>query len=542
MGVYGNLAIGASIVSLAQPVARRITKRFGGIPTMKKAHYDTVVRERITLSVSLTLLLGLPFAFANRAVANPIPKFAYVTNRGDGTVSAYTINSSTGSLSAVPGSPFQAGIGPTSVAVDPSNRFAYVANLSGGSARGHVSAYTINSSTGALSAIAGSPFKAGNTPYGVTVDPSGRFAYVANLDGDNVSAYAINSSTGALREVAGSPFAAGVQPTSVAVDPSGQFVYVANSCFSSSICSEGTVSAYTINSSTGALRKVAGSPFPAGVQPTSVTVDPSGRFAYVANECVPCSRGNVSAYTIDNSTGALHAVAGSPFAAADGPSSVTVDASGHFAYVSNQCLTSNACVAGNLTGAVSAYTINGTTGALHAITGSPFAAGDTSVSVTVDPSGRFAYVANLDEDTVSAYTINSSTGALSAVAGSPYATRLGPSSVAIAGEAVANSVLTLAPRSLAFGNLPVHTSSAAQSVTVTNTSAQTVAIMDIALRGTAPGQFTFTDDCGKSLAAYRTCTLEAIFKPTTQGAKTAFLDVNGGGGGLRSVMLTGKGT
>jgi len=78
-------------------------------------------------------------------------------------------------------------------------------------------------------------------------------------------------------------------------------------------------------------------------------------------------------------------------------------------------------------------------------------------------------------------------------------------------------------------------------VTVTNNSPNAVAITAIALRGAAPGQFTFTDDCGKSLAAYRTCTLEAIFSPPTKGAKTAFLDVNGGGGG-RSVKLTGMGT
>jgi hypothetical protein len=31
------------------------------------------------------------------------------------------------------------------------------------------------------------------------------------------------------------------------------------------------------------------------------------------------------------------------------------------------------------------------------------------------------------------------------------------------------------------------------------------------------------------------------FKPTTKGGKSATLDVNGGGGGLRSVKLTGTG-
>jgi len=208
-----------------------------------------------------------------------------------------------------------------------------------------------------------------------------------------------------------------------------------------------------------------------------------------------------------------------------------------FAYVANACVSTSDCSAGN----VSAYTINSSTGALRAVAGSPFAAGSYPRSVTVDPSGRFAYVANFVDFTVSAYTINSSTGALRAVSGSPFAGGSGPISVAIAGQTQVPSVLTLAPRALAFGKLPIHTSSAAQSVTVTNDSAKTVAITGIALRGTNPGQFTFTDDCGKSLAAYRTCTLESIFRPTTKGAKTAYLDVNGGGGG-RSVQLTGTGT
>ena len=493
---------------------------------MKKSHHETVVRKLILLGAGLTLLLGLPFAFANRAFANPTPGFAYVANYFGDNVSAYRINSSTGALSAVAGSPFAAGSAPRSVTVDPSGRFAYVANFGDGT----VWAYTINSATGALRAVSGSPFAAGRYPGSVTVDPSGRFAYVANASDNNVSAYSINRSTGALRAVAGSPFATGSGPVSVTMDPSGQFAYVANA-------SDNDVSAYSINSSTGALSTIAGSPFAAGKEPYSATVDPSGRFAYVANQCSPSSAhcvggySNVSAYTLNSSTGALRTIAGSPFGAGKNPVSVTVDPSGRFAYVAN--------VFGDN---VSAYTINRSTGALHAIAGSPFAAGGYPYSVTVDPSGRFAYVANYDVNTISAYTINSSTGALRPITGSPFAGGNSPISVAIAGQAKMPSALTLAPRSLAFGDLPIHTSSAAQSVTVTNNSAKTVAITGIALRGTAAGQFTFTDDCGKSLAAYRTCTLEAIFGPTTKGAKTAFLDVNGGGGGSRSVKLTGTST
>jgi 6-phosphogluconolactonase len=516
------------------------------MPTMKSSHGKTVVRKPVMLEVALTLLLGLGFAFADPGFANPTPKFAYVANFcissrdcSAGNVSVYTINSATGALREIAGSPFAAGSQPASVTVDPSGRFAYVANMTDyncsgiACSDGNVSAYTINGATGALREIAGSPFAAGHEPYSVTVDPLGRFAYVANSGDNTVSAYTINGSTGALSAVSGSPFATGIGPLSVTVDPSGQFAYVANAA-------DNTVSAYTIDSSTGAWRAVSGSPFAGLFYPYAVTVHPSGRFAYVVNGCSSssCLKGTVSAFTINSSTGALIVIAGSPVAAGQISQSVTVDPSGRFAYVAN-----------HNDGTLSAYTINNSTGALSTIAGSPFAAGQGPQSVTVDPSGRFAYVAddcnftrNCLASSVWGFNISSSTGALSAVSGSPFAAGNASTSVAIAGQAVTTSVLTLSPRPLAFGNLPINTSSAAQSVTVTNTSAKAVSITGIALRGTAPGQFAFTDDCGKSLAAYATCKLEAIFKPTTEGAKTAFLDVNGGGGGLRSVMLTGMGT
>ncbi len=504
---------------------------------MTKTNSETRLRKRIMLGAGLILPFGLPFAVASRAFADPTPKFAYVANYGDDTVSAYTINSATGALRAVAGSPFVTGSNPASVTVDPLGRFAYVATFD------QVYVYTINSSTGALRAV-GSPVAAGNTSYSVAVDPLGRFAYVANAGDNTVSGYTINRSTGALRAVSGSPFTAGSDPNTLTVDPSGQFVYVVNQCGSSPDCSAGDVSAYAINSSTGALRAVAGSPFAAGKASSSVTVVPSGRFAYVTN----FADNTVSAYAINRSTGALSELAGSPFAAMGpqgmGPQSVTVDPSGQFAYVAKGCLALGGC----LKSTVSAFTINSSTGALSAVAGSPFAAGNGANQVTVDPSGQFAYVANqclnssnCSAGSVSAYTINTSTGALSAVAGSPFVAGNFPFSVAVADQAVTTSLLTLAPRSLAFGNLPITSSSAAQSVTVTNTSSNAAAITGIALRGKAPKQFAFTDDCGKSLAAHATCTLKAMFRPTTKGAKTAFLDVNGGGGG-RSVMLTGTGT
>jgi 6-phosphogluconolactonase len=102
------------------------------------------------------------------------------------------------------------------------------------------------------------------------------YAYVARSD-DGVAAYTINSSTGALTTVTGSPFSPSPNPSSVAVTPSGQFIYVTS-------YTSGDISAFRINPATGALTSVTGSPFSAGQNPYSVAVDPSGKFVYVAND------------------------------------------------------------------------------------------------------------------------------------------------------------------------------------------------------------------------------------------------------------------
>jgi 6-phosphogluconolactonase len=169
--------------------------------------------------------------------------------------------------------------------------------------------------------LATGPFATGTQPSSITVDESGKFAYVANDVSNDVSAYTIDSTTGALTALVASPFAAGSNPTAVIVDPSGTFVYVAN--FNGGGTPGGNnISAYTINANTGALTPVTGSPFATGMNPSSVRTDPSGKFLYVTNENPTVN--NVSAFTIDASTGALGPVTGSPFSAGHNPMSIAV--------------------------------------------------------------------------------------------------------------------------------------------------------------------------------------------------------------------------
>jgi DNA-binding beta-propeller fold protein YncE len=131
-----------------------------------------------------------------------------VADKG-GSIWFYRIDGTTGALTPDDGDPIPTGDA-VSVAVDPTGQFLYVANAG---FQGEVSAWTIDPTTGAPYWVDTS--LAGGNPISVTVDPTGQFAYVANHDSANVSAYTIDGTTGALTEIAGSPFPSGVNPFSV---------------------------------------------------------------------------------------------------------------------------------------------------------------------------------------------------------------------------------------------------------------------------------------------------------------------------------------
>jgi len=209
--------------------------------------------------------------------------------------------------------------------VDPAGRFVYVANGYGGSP-GTVSAFTIDASSGALTPVAGSPFsvptdpKASfgqSLPNSVTVDPSGGILYVTDSWQADIWAYAIDEPTGALTLLPDSPFPAQDGPFSITVIPRGKFAYSSNM---------GTVSAFTIARTTGTLTPVPGSPFPAGFYSVSVGLSPRGQFVYAASQGSPFNNwaGSVSAYAIDPSDGKLTPVPGSPFGAGSLSTSVAI--------------------------------------------------------------------------------------------------------------------------------------------------------------------------------------------------------------------------
>jgi len=340
-------------------------------------------------------------------------RFAFVGSTSSNNITGYSIDAANGTLTPLAQSPFAA-TAPLFVAVDPSGGYALVGDASSPS----VSIYAINPTSGVPTAISGSPFAGGHGSSAAVIDAPDHLVYVTNQVDSTISGYFYNPSSGALTMIPGSPFAAGNGPISISMTPdhsltaAGPFVYVANNASSS-------VSAYVAELTTGSLSPVSGSPFSAGRGPSSVAVDPSSQFVYVTNQ----TDGTVSAWKIDQTAtnpGTLAAIAGSPFAAGSGPVAIVIDAYDRFVYVAN-----------NADNTVSGYTINPATGALVAIAGSPYAAGTGPDSLAVDNLGKFLFVTNGGSNTVSVYAIDAASGALTPSVGSPFAVAVGPNSIAL---------------------------------------------------------------------------------------------------------------
>jgi len=117
-----------------------------------------------------------------------------------------------------------------------------------------------------------------------------------------------------------------------------------------------------------------------------------------------------------------------------------------------------------------------------------------------------------------------------------------PQTVGLSGVGVA-PVISISPMSLAFGNQPVGTKSAAQTVTVSNTGSTSLSLASITITGANPGDFAQSDNCGSAVAAGGNCTINVTFTPTMDGPRNAAIivttDVTGS---PQTVALTGTGT
>jgi hypothetical protein len=93
-----------------------------------------------------------------------------------------------------------------------------------------------------------------------------------------------------------------------------------------------------------------------------------------------------------------------------------------------------------------------------------------------------------------------------------------------------------------FGNQKVGTHSMPAPVKLTNVGTTALTIHQIAFKGNDPGDFSQTNNCGSSVPAGGSCTIQVTFTPQAIGKRSASLQVSDNGGGSpQKVALAGTG-
>jgi 6-phosphogluconolactonase len=293
---------------------------------------------------------------------------------------AYREDPNSGVLTQIAGSPYSVGDGAHSLALHPSGKFLYAANPgAGGNSENDISLFTI-ASNGVLTEVFPRTLVAPNAsqPVLLLMDPAGGFLYVANSGSNNISVFSIDSGSGALTAVANSPFFVGSVPLNMQLTPSGNFLFVTIASPSS-----GSVVGFSVNA--GMLTQASLTPTD-GVNPNGLAIDPSGTHLYAANS----GSNSISVFNIGtpSSPGALTAVSGSPINVGFlVPVALILDPQGKFLYVANQGSNNVAAYSINsTTGLPDILTTSTTTGAF-ATEGSPS-------FLVADPSGKYLFVGN----------------------------------------------------------------------------------------------------------------------------------------------------
>lgn len=359
------------------------------------------------------------------AVIDPLGERAYVINTGSNDISVLSISATSGVLTSASTTRSQRGpqelaLVTRGAAATAKAKFAYILNQ----ATATVSSYDVNATSGVLTTNGAQSLTSGlDTPRALAVDPFARFVYVAHAS-NVISAYRINGSTGSLPSIdtvttgAAPSVTISVDPTAITVEPSGRYAYAAGSATAGATGWQVVVLA--IDQTSGALTEVPASGIDTGTLPVSIVSDPTGRFLYVVNS----TSDTVSMFTIATATGLLTSIGTALSVNAD-PRSVAVDGSGRFAYVVS---------AG--TNRVQGFAIDAATGGLTSVM-APLATGTNPQAVATDPTGRFVYAANTTANNITPYAIDIETAidtSMGELTAGSVSTSTGSSPTALAAE------------------------------------------------------------------------------------------------------------
>ncbi|HEY4217882.1 MAG TPA: beta-propeller fold lactonase family protein [Gemmatimonadaceae bacterium] len=367
-----------------------------GVGTVTSCNDSLFVTPGTTKTYTLTATsAGASTTATFQLFANEPGRFVYSTSsNGANTthVHQFSLDATTGDLTAIGSGNVSAGGGTEGIAADPAGKFVYVTNNSSN----NVQMYSIDQTTGALTSLG--TVGTGTQPREIAVDPTGRFAYVVNNNGGgtgSISRYTIDGSTGLLTANGTTPI--GTNPQGIAIERAGRFLYATN--FGSGSLQEFAINADGSLTSIGTVSGL--------TRAFYLTSDPGGRFLYVTTSSAPNPTG-VAQYKIE-SDGTLTLL--TPLTNLGGTiDGVAVDATSRFAYA----LDFNNCI-------LHEFTVDQSTGILTQFVAptlphapnpcqniNPFA-------IALDPQGKFAYMTNQLGNTLGIFAIDATTGALSPV-------------------------------------------------------------------------------------------------------------------------------
>ncbi|RYZ09894.1 MAG: hypothetical protein EOO73_03160 [Myxococcales bacterium] len=243
----------------------------------------------------------------------------------------------------------------------------------------------------------------------MAVDPLGRFAYGVSPFSQTIYVFGVDQTTGELTPT-GEPLLVGPGPTHrgpafVAPAPSGRFVYVTQMPDGPPTDDDG-IRCYAVDQLTGELSEVEGSPFSAApVFGGALAFRPDGKFLYSTG-------GGLNAFAVDVATGELNVLEGSPFST-DVQSdpwapSIAMDPRGRRLYISNFGATRH----------ITGFAIDAATGSPQKLPGDPVQT-PSPYSIALGPGGRFLYVGD-DTSQISVFSVSGKSGALTQLAGSPF--------------------------------------------------------------------------------------------------------------------------
>ncbi len=390
---------------------------------------------RVILAMVASLAIGLSITACNPSFTLGFV-YALNTKASEGSISAYTIDSVSGAITQVANSPFDSGGQyPVADAVDNRSKWLYVVH----EINNAVVQFNIGTD-GKLykNATYNTP---GTYPIAVAIDPSSKYLFVVDsyAPGYNgvappninplqtntvptqgcVVVYPISSTDGTL----GTPVqdgglscfpigtaVIGSQPIGITATAFVDYLYVAD---------QGTHSVYgfAVNYTNGQLTPLAQNNTLAGVKPSAIVSDPTGRFVYVTDQY----QNLILGYNV-LSGGALQSQVNGPFSTDLYPYAMVIDPRGKFLYVTNY--NSND---------VRAYAINTGTGNPIGVSGGTYLTGTEPTCIALEPAyGRFVYTANFIDNTVSGFKLDPQTGALTQVLNTPFPAGGQPTCIAAA--------------------------------------------------------------------------------------------------------------